>query len=263
MSEAAEAQSACPLSPLTQTVQPGPPPPAGMEGPNCDVPINECVRGTAACSANATCLDTPSGYTCQCVVGARRRRPAAGRADFAPPAPPALCAADPHAALPPPPTNRRLTGAGGATQGTAAPAPPTPPRCSSSRRCTGASPRALPATPGATSPGPWTPPVGGCTRGGAGSPGWLAVSCPCGTVILCNGHASPIPPHFRTRRWVQATSTIPSTPTRSSTPAPAASTAPAATSPCRHVLYAPASSCLRAHKQGRLSGCWKERAGSR
>lgn len=39
---------------------------AGKEGPNCDVPINECVRGTASCSPRATCIDTEAGYECRC-----------------------------------------------------------------------------------------------------------------------------------------------------------------------------------------------------
>lgn len=38
----------------------------GMEGPDCDVPINECVRGTASCSPRATCIDTKAGYECRC-----------------------------------------------------------------------------------------------------------------------------------------------------------------------------------------------------
>lgn len=38
----------------------------GLEGPDCNVPINECVRGTAQCDPHATCIDTDAGYTCQC-----------------------------------------------------------------------------------------------------------------------------------------------------------------------------------------------------
>lgn len=41
----------------------------GYEGPGCATPINECVRGTAACDRNAACIDTPNGYTCTCYYG--------------------------------------------------------------------------------------------------------------------------------------------------------------------------------------------------
>ncbi|PRW59651.1 nitrilase 2 isoform A [Chlorella sorokiniana] len=41
----------------------------GKEGPDCDVPINECVRGTASCSPRATCIDTEAGYECRCFWG--------------------------------------------------------------------------------------------------------------------------------------------------------------------------------------------------
>lgn len=41
----------------------------GMEGPGCDIPINECVRGTDDCGANSACLDTEAGFTCQCYWG--------------------------------------------------------------------------------------------------------------------------------------------------------------------------------------------------
>ena len=39
---------------------------AGKEGPACDVPINECVRGTAVCDPKAACVDTDAGYSCEC-----------------------------------------------------------------------------------------------------------------------------------------------------------------------------------------------------
>lgn len=44
-------------------------PGTGMEGPRCDVPINECVRGTATCAAEAACIDTRLGYECRCFWG--------------------------------------------------------------------------------------------------------------------------------------------------------------------------------------------------
>ncbi|PSC76452.1 nitrilase 2 [Micractinium conductrix] len=41
----------------------------GKEGPACDVPINECVRGTAVCDPKAACVDTDAGYSCECWWG--------------------------------------------------------------------------------------------------------------------------------------------------------------------------------------------------
>lgn len=38
----------------------------GMEGPDCNIAVNECVRGTAVCDPHATCVDTDAGYACQC-----------------------------------------------------------------------------------------------------------------------------------------------------------------------------------------------------
>lgn len=39
------------------------------EGAQCDVDINECVRGTAGCVTNAACVNSNGGYTCQCYWG--------------------------------------------------------------------------------------------------------------------------------------------------------------------------------------------------
>lgn len=44
-------------------------PGTGFEGPTCNIPINECVRGTDTCDPNAACLDTETGYTCKCYYG--------------------------------------------------------------------------------------------------------------------------------------------------------------------------------------------------
>ncbi|KAK9841349.1 hypothetical protein WJX74_004374 [Apatococcus lobatus] len=41
----------------------------GYEGPNCDIDIDECVRGTAGCASSAACRNTPGGFTCQCFMG--------------------------------------------------------------------------------------------------------------------------------------------------------------------------------------------------
>ncbi|CAD7701855.1 unnamed protein product [Ostreobium quekettii] len=41
----------------------------GYEGPKCKIDINECVRGTAGCHANAGCINTDGGFTCQCHPG--------------------------------------------------------------------------------------------------------------------------------------------------------------------------------------------------
>lgn len=40
-----------------------------MEGANCDVDINECVRNTDRCSPNAACINTPGSYNCSCHWG--------------------------------------------------------------------------------------------------------------------------------------------------------------------------------------------------
>ena len=39
------------------------------EGPSCSIDINECVRGTAGCAANAGCINTQGSYRCQCYFG--------------------------------------------------------------------------------------------------------------------------------------------------------------------------------------------------
>lgn len=39
------------------------------EGPSCSIDINECVRGTAGCAANAGCINTEGSYRCQCYFG--------------------------------------------------------------------------------------------------------------------------------------------------------------------------------------------------
>ena len=39
------------------------------EGASCDVDINECVRGTANCPANAGCVNTDGGFDCPCYFG--------------------------------------------------------------------------------------------------------------------------------------------------------------------------------------------------
>ena len=35
-----------------------------LEGPRCDVDINECVRGTDNCASNAACINTQGMHTC-------------------------------------------------------------------------------------------------------------------------------------------------------------------------------------------------------
>lgn len=37
-------------------------PGTGFEGPQCDIDINECVRGTAKCPPNAGCLNSRGGF---------------------------------------------------------------------------------------------------------------------------------------------------------------------------------------------------------
>ena len=39
------------------------------EGPSCEIDINECVRATAGCAANAGCINTDGGYQCKCYWG--------------------------------------------------------------------------------------------------------------------------------------------------------------------------------------------------
>ncbi|KAK9845545.1 hypothetical protein WJX84_003268, partial [Apatococcus fuscideae] len=38
------------------------------EGPNCDIDIDECVRGTSGCAQSAACNNTQGGFTCQCFL---------------------------------------------------------------------------------------------------------------------------------------------------------------------------------------------------
>ena len=40
-----------------------------FEGPNCNVDINECVRGTSNCGTNSSCSNTVGGFTCTCWHG--------------------------------------------------------------------------------------------------------------------------------------------------------------------------------------------------
>ncbi|KAK9837439.1 hypothetical protein WJX81_002398 [Elliptochloris bilobata] len=44
-------------------------PGTGMEGPACEVDVNECVRGTSNCAANSTCTNTNGSFTCACWAG--------------------------------------------------------------------------------------------------------------------------------------------------------------------------------------------------
>eukprot|EP00884_Botryococcus_braunii_P015420 jgi/Botrbrau1/2561/Bobra.0079s0047.1 len=44
-------------------------PGTGFEGPACNVDINECVRGTDNCAANATCINTNGAFQCKCWLG--------------------------------------------------------------------------------------------------------------------------------------------------------------------------------------------------
>lgn len=44
-------------------------PGTGLEGPDCTSPINECVRGTSDCDANAACIDTDTAFECRCHYG--------------------------------------------------------------------------------------------------------------------------------------------------------------------------------------------------
>ena len=39
------------------------------EGPACDIDINECVRGTAGCAANAGCTNSNGSFSCACWYG--------------------------------------------------------------------------------------------------------------------------------------------------------------------------------------------------
>lgn len=44
-------------------------PGTGYEGVDCDIDINECVRGTAGCDLHAGCVNSDGGFECQCYVG--------------------------------------------------------------------------------------------------------------------------------------------------------------------------------------------------
>lgn len=47
-------------------------PGTGAEGPDCEIDINECSRGTSDCDPNASCLDLPAdsgGWVCTCRWG--------------------------------------------------------------------------------------------------------------------------------------------------------------------------------------------------
>lgn len=44
-------------------------PDPAFEGVNCDIPVNECLRGLDNCGENASCLDTEDGFTCECYYG--------------------------------------------------------------------------------------------------------------------------------------------------------------------------------------------------
>ena len=37
-----------------------------MEGANCNLNINECLRSTHTCPANAACMDLEGSFTCAC-----------------------------------------------------------------------------------------------------------------------------------------------------------------------------------------------------
>ena len=39
------------------------------EGPQCDMDINECVRGTHNCAGNSTCINTEGSFNCICWRG--------------------------------------------------------------------------------------------------------------------------------------------------------------------------------------------------
>lgn len=40
-----------------------------MEGPDCTININECLRGTDNCAPNAACIDTNGSFACECWLG--------------------------------------------------------------------------------------------------------------------------------------------------------------------------------------------------
>jgi mannan endo-1,4-beta-mannosidase len=41
----------------------------GFAGANCELPVNECLRGLDTCGKNAACLDTADGFSCECYYG--------------------------------------------------------------------------------------------------------------------------------------------------------------------------------------------------
>ena len=43
--------------------------PAGFEGPDCDIDINECARGIAECGEGAICVNEEGSYECVCPLG--------------------------------------------------------------------------------------------------------------------------------------------------------------------------------------------------
>eukprot|EP00891_Asterochloris_glomerata_P005372 jgi/Astpho2/5372/fgenesh1_pg.00075_%23_44_t len=44
-------------------------PGTGLEGPDCTININECLRGTDNCAPNAACIDTNGSFACECWLG--------------------------------------------------------------------------------------------------------------------------------------------------------------------------------------------------
>ncbi len=39
------------------------------EGPTCSIDVNECVRATGGCLANAGCINLPGSFRCVCFAG--------------------------------------------------------------------------------------------------------------------------------------------------------------------------------------------------